>query len=628
MTTRPAPESRSAPVLTPLSCCLLVLLSLVPTAATIPAMKRLLLVIVLVVVAALAAYYITRQHPATVPSTVANLLPLDTALFVHLPDAEKNRDAWHRTDLYQLYREPAVQDFLQKPKSHLPEKSSVREVWNDSASLQIRNGFIATNSFDSLRLIAGFEFRCGEKEAQALIDHWKSKRLGGSSGTQRSSAEYEKHQIDILSSGQFILASTIAGRQFLAATTVEDLKALLDRVDGRTKTPALDSDENFRAAMKQMPADYAWMLYIQPKQLAQKLVNLRTESGRALPADQKTLIERIQCYAHAMVFDGPKIRDIGFAAMPQLSATKLERATLALAPAETLLYGADIVNMQEQFDWLLDPAGTGSMAAPLQSIANALTSAGVTKEDWKAAFGDEISVIAAWPVNSQLPSAVFTLTVRDPVRARKIAGAIVSPSGWQKSSKNNAEYYTAPTSGMLPVLSPTIAISDRLLAAGSNPASVDAVISPGTSDSAFASSDKFRTASKLVPEPSQIFVYLDLGGLYSRLDAAVRPILQMGAAFVPTLSERLDPSKLPPADIVTKHLSPTVASTSYINGGYRSESAGTITIEQAVIAGGAAYASAMIFQPQRGKRVSAFGLPAPTVASTPTPGAMNPSPTP
>jgi hypothetical protein len=590
-------------------------------------MKRLLLVIVLVVVAALAAYYITRQHPAAVPSTVANLLPADTALFIHLPDVEKNRDAWHRTDLYQLYREPAVQDFLQKPKSHLPEKSSVREVWNDSASLQIRNGFLATNSFDSLRLLAGFEFRCGEKEAQGLIDHWKSKLLSSSSGTQRSSAEYEKHQIDILSTGQFMVASTMVGRQFFAATTVEDLRALLDRVDGRTKTPALDADENFRAAMKQMPAEYAWMLYLQPKQLAQKLVNLRTESGRTLPANQKTLIERIQSYAHAMVFDGTKIRDIGFATMPQLSATKLERTTLAVAPAETLLYLADIINMQQQFDWLLEPAGTGSMAAPLQSITNALTSAGVTAEDCKAAFGDEISLMAAWPANAQLPSAVLTLALRDAGRARKIAAAIASSNGWQNSSRNNADYYSAPAS-VLPVVTPTIAVSDRFLVAGSNAAIVDAVVSPASGGGALAGSEKFRSASKLVPEPSQIFVYLDLAGLYSRFDATVRPILQMGAAFVPSLSERLDPTKLPPADVVTKHLSPVVGSTSYVNGGYRSESAGTITIEQAVIAGGAAYAGAMIFQEQQGKTRFHLGPPSPSLPPSPSPAAISPSATP
>ena len=591
---------------------------------TMQTMKRFLFVILLGAIAALTAYYIVRQHPAAVPSTIANLLPADTALFIHMPDAEKSRDAWHRTDLYQLYREPAVQDFLQKPKSKLPEKGPVMEVWHDSAALRMRNGFLATSNFDSLRLIGGFEFRCDEKEAESVIERWKSRLLAKAPDAQRSSADYEKHRIDILSSGQFTFASTMAGHQFLAAATVEDLKALLDRVDGRTKTPALDSDANFRAAIKQMPADYAWMFYLQPKQLAQKLASLRAQSGRALRPDQQTMIERIQSFSHAMVFDGGKIRDIGFAAMPRLADTKLERATLPLATADTLLYCAVIQNMQQQFDWIVEPAGAGSMAPPLQIISNALSSAGVTKEDWKAAFGDEISLMAAWPASAKLPGAVLTVTVHDSVRARKIAGAIASSSGWQKSSRNNAEYYSAQTSGVLAAVNPTAAVSDRFLVIGLDPTSVDRVVTQAPAGNGLSGSESFRAASKLVPEPRQMFAYIDLAALYSRLDATLRPILQMSAAFVPSLSERFDPNKLPPTEVITKHLSPVVASQSYIDGGYRSESAGTITIGQAAIAAGATYIGAMIFQQHRDKGSTPFA----PVVPTPSPAMTQPSPTP
>jgi hypothetical protein len=556
---------------------------------------------------------------------MANLLPADTALFIHLPDAEKNQDAWHRTDLYQLYREPAVQDFLQKPKSQLPEKGPLKEAWHDSASLRMRNAFLATNNFDSLRLIGGFEFRCSEKEVESVIERWKSRLASRAPGTQRSSTDYEKHRIDILSSGQFTLASTIAGHQFFAAATVEDLKALLDRTDGRTKTPALDSEANFRAAMKQMPANYAWMFYLQPKQLAQKLATLRAQSGRSLPPDQQTMIERIESFSHAMVFEGGKIRDIGFAAMPRVAETKLERTTLALASADTLLYSAFIVNMQQQFEWALEPAGAGSMAAPLQLISNALSSAGVTKEDWKAAFGDEISLMAGWPASVTLPNAILTVAVRDSGRAGRIVGAIASSSGWQKSSRNNAEYYTAPTSGVLTAVSPTIAVSDRLLVLGLDPASVDRIVTHAPAGKGLSGSENFRAASKLVPEPQQMFAYIDLAALYSRLDTTLRPILQMSAAFVPSLSERLDPNKLPPTEVITKHLSPVVASQSYVDGGYRSESAGTITIGQAAIAAGATYVGVMIFQHQ--KSPSSFAAPASPMPS-PSPTIAQPSPTP
>src|SRR5438105_8915632 len=337
------------------------------------------------------------------------------------------------------------------------------------------------------------------------------------------------------------------------------------------------------------------------------------------------MIESILIFSHAMVFECGKIRDIGFAVMPRVAETKLERTTLALAPADTLLYSAFIVNMQQQFEWALEPAGAGSMAAPLQLISNALSSAGVTKEDWKAAFADEISLMAAWPANAKLPNAIFAVAVRDSGRARRIAGAIASSSGWQKSSRNNAEYYTAPTSGVLIAVNPTVAVSDRLLVLGLDPQSVDRIVTHTPVGNGLSGSENFRTASTLVPEPQQMFAYIDLAALYSRLDATLRPILQMSAAFVPSLSERFDPNKLPPTEVITKHLSPVVASQSYIDGGYRSESVGTVTIGQAGIAAGAAYVGAMIFQQHQQKSPSPFTPPA---SSTPSPSAVQPLPTP
>src|SRR5206468_2686957 len=117
------------------------------------------------------------------------------------------------------YSERTVQDFLQKPKSRFPEKGPVKEAWHDSASLRMRNAFLATNNFDSLRLVGGFEFRCQEKEAENVIERWKSRLLTKAPGTERSSADYEKHHIDILSGGRFTFASTIAGHEFLPAAT-------------------------------------------------------------------------------------------------------------------------------------------------------------------------------------------------------------------------------------------------------------------------------------------------------------------------------------------------------------------------------------------------------------------------
>ena len=102
------------------------------------------------------------------------------------------------------------------------------------------------------------------------------------------------------------------------------------------------------------------------------------------------------------------------------------------------------------------------MAGPLQSISSALTSAGVTKEDWKAAFGDEISVMAAWPANAQLPNAVLTVAVRDGARAGKLPMRSPLPADGRKFLE-----IMRNTTLLLPqecrrVVSPTsFAVSDR-----------------------------------------------------------------------------------------------------------------------------------------------------------------------
>ena len=101
----------------------------------------------------------------------------------------------------------------------------------------------------------------------------------------------------------------------------------------------------------------------------------------------------MQSFSHAVTFDGGKLRDIDFVAMPRLVDTKLTRDTLAAASSDTLLYLALILNLQQQF-------ATGMTAQD-----SPLAKAGVKPEDLKAAFGDEMSLLAEWPATARMPSA-------------------------------------------------------------------------------------------------------------------------------------------------------------------------------------------------------------------------------
>jgi hypothetical protein len=286
--------------------------------------------------------------------------------------------------------------------------------------------------------------------------------------------------------------------------------------------------------------------------------------------------------------------------------TKLTRDTLAATSSDTLLYLALILNLEQQLET--------SMTAQ----DSPLSKAGVKPEDLKAAFGDEMSFLADWPITARMPSAVATLAVRDGAHAKSVARALASSSGWQNSTRGDVDYFTAPASG-LAVMRLIAAVSDKRLAIGLDNASVERAIAPSAEGNKLESMQVFRDASRLVPQPQQMFAWLDLAALYGRLDATLRPLLQISAAFMSDASGRFDVSKLPPAEIITKHLSPVVASQFYVDGGYRSESVGTITLGQATLLGLGGYVGWEVFRKRGSVPTMLKTVPKLMISPNPTP---------
>ena len=101
--------------------------------------------------------------------------------------------------------------------------------------------------------------------------------------------------------------------------------------------------------------------------------------------------------------------------------------------------------------------------------------------------------------------------------------------------------------------------------------------------SELADSQTYKTAARGLPAPSNFFAYLDTAVLYSRLDASLRPILMLAAAFKPSVASNVDLAKIPSPEVITKHLSPIVTSQRYDRDGYVVESLGPITLNDAAI---------------------------------------------
>lgn len=522
---------------------------------------------------------------------VASLLPKETLALIHLPDFNQSRDEWHRTDLYQLWKEPAVQEFLAKPRANVPTQGRIGQTVDEISTLQMKDAFLAIVAIESSAWKWDGGFRCAgdTDKASKLVEEWRARILGGAPDVKQETIGYQGRQIHNDSAGIVQIWTVWAGPWFFFANDLENLKALLDRADGRVNDArtALSSDETFLAASKHMPSSYAALVFGRVAQLTEKLAPAGEEREGA---DKLAAVRSIRSFGASMAFDGGRMRETVFVGVPKTAELgNLTRATLPVASKDTFFYAASLLDFRKVMEPGL-PISSIMWPSGLQNIMASLSANGVTLDEWISAFGSEVGLIGSWSTNSQWPSIVAAMSVKDSAKANKIVTTITaSDSGdlhWTHREKENAHYYSSGGGLALFSFSPTIGLSDRMLVLGPESGSVEAAIRhSATGSSELAATRNFQNAERAVPTAQQAFVYLDPALIYARFDTSLRPLLAMGAAFLPTLSDTVDVSKLPPAEIVARHLGPTVMSQSYRGDGYVAESVGSVPLYQTVLGG-------------------------------------------
>jgi hypothetical protein len=551
-------------------------------------MKRILLLIIALAVAAFAGWYFWNLSQRISSAPVSALLPRDTIFLAHMPDFNQTRDQWHHSDIYQLYREPAVQDFLRKPLSNLPTSNAFgAQTLREIEQLDPKHAFLALTSMDknNPKLVGGFRFRGSQEEAERIISKWRSALVEQTPAAKREKLQYQRHEIELVTAAPFTLATTYDRPWFFMATDVTELKALLDRADHRVKNSngTLDSDEAYRTAIAHRPSNYAAFFFLQPKIFSERLAALRAAVRSTTPGDT-TMLENMRCIAGSMRFENGKIHDVLFLGMPKLERnTALTRSSASLGTKETFFYLSLLLNIGDKIDALNQSVAAFAGAKIFQALADS----GITADDWKAAFGLELAALADWPSSAHWPSLLLTLPVTEPAKAGKITEALIHAdegATWTQTEKDGVRYFSKQSAASLVAITPTVALSKRILIAGFNPVSVEeAMKRSGTGSAEFLNSPTYKAAEHLLPAPTNFFAYIDTALLYSRLDASLRPMLLMAAAFVPSVAGSIDPTKLPSPDVITKHLSPIVSSQRYDHDGYVAESLGPITLDQSAI---------------------------------------------
>jgi len=282
-------------------------------------MKRLGLLVFIAALAAVGILYGLRRAERTPHAAVTALLPRGTIALAHLPDFNRTRNEWHQSDLYKLYQEPAIQDFLNTPLSRVPQSDTVSETVSDIEDLDLKDAFLAVTSIDNTgpHFAGGFRFHGSQSEAEKVVGKWRSQIVRDAS--VHESLDYEQHKIEIAGAAPNQIATVYDGRWLFASNDLAELKAVLDRADGRAGTTAgssgggkltLEGDDTFHAAMAHMPSSYALLFYLQPKALSGTLTSLSNAIGTS--AEQSAMVEQIRSICAAPRFDKGKIRNVLF----------------------------------------------------------------------------------------------------------------------------------------------------------------------------------------------------------------------------------------------------------------------------------------------------------------------------
>ena len=419
---------------------------------------------------------------------------------------------------------------------------------------------------------------------------------------KRETIVYEQHKIETVQVSHFIFASVYDNQWYFASNDLAELKALLDRLDHRREKTQDSLAENaaFTAAAKHLPREYAGMLFLDPRPFVEKLMPLVALTGQSLPMNQLERLKQVRSVAATLGFDHGRMRETDFVAMPQVSAEeKLERPLARAAGANTFLYSASRVHWPDNLLASSAPAAVG-LPVLVQQFAEAIKTRGISPEDLRQAFGDELEIVGDWPADSHWPTLIATLPVDDIARAKKVVDALTSievgGAPWTRSVHDGATFYSAqPFGGFVPV-HPAVALSDKFMFAGSEVAAVAGALRRITQPTGeLKKTATFHNAAAQVPPADSAFTYVDAGLLYQRLDAAMRPLLLMGATFYPGLGQTVDLSKLPPPEAITKHLSPIVMAQRYESDGYVTESVGPVTFREATIGVAGAVAGLFIY---------------------------------
>ncbi len=556
-------------------------------------MKKFVLPLVIVLVASAGAALLLQRHSSARTVHASQLLPAKCLLFAELPDWPRTAERWRKTALYQLWQEPEVQAFLEKPRNKAPGLLEWQTHLDQFNRIGLKQAFAAVTEWNgnSPRFVAGFSYTGSRVDVEKALAEPRAQLHRLWPTGKANIVSYGDAEIQTYSDKENTVAEVFRGNWYFVASEVELLRDTLDRYDGKSAKGTIEGEAVLKKTMAPLPPDGDFTVFAHVGVLMERLSSLMAAAGQDANATQLANLKQTQAIGYSTKLDGAQCRDTVFTYAPGTApGAPLPRRALAMSTAASLLYYAALLPASS--DAPSQQGGLLSAAQLLPALAefeNTLAAKGLKFQDLPTAFGPEVSALVDWAPATLGPSLLLTLDVRNAAMAKSFVNALIAaPSGeqWEQKQQEETTIFSPPPAppGLAALLPrPAIALSDRLLVAGLSAQSVsDALAQAKAGAGKLSDQPAFQAAEKWVQPPTAAFGYLDLQALVGRAVNVFRPMLVMSMALNPDSGQFIDAGKLPSTETLTKHLGVTVNSQSATADGVLVESAGSLTFNQAV----------------------------------------------
>ena len=518
-------------------------------------MKRILLCLVFVLfVGGVIWFAFSRRDHSAVPA--AHLAPANGVFYVECRDFGQTQKRFSEANLARIMSEPSVQRFISFSGNNLP--APCKSIAEALAKLSPSSAFFSSYSLNRDEWIGGVhcsgDLRSWENQLAAPLATLFASRF-------KALSELNQNDFAVTQPSKGTLFGVRTGSWLLFSPKPVYLHDAIRRMNAVNS--GLDTSDLFLRCRTRVPED------------ADLYAFATGEGLRVMEQGMKPFLPRsdISGLIFSAKIEGSNVHDTVFACCTRAPPTDdLDRKGLFLTTDKTLLYVAtslDLLGLRSAADALSKESGIAETA---KQYFDEVNRTGVDFESLSDVVkGVELVLNRAASGNSI--AGVFLVETKDGARAGEFLKMILTaefPSRFRAQNLDgNLVYIFRNQVGTTLVLG-----------------MVDQDLIATMSESVFTDAAKAIRGQKVglpnlandgAPTTAGLRLYVDTPTLFERGYSMLRPVLAFGSALVPDLDRYLDPTMLPEAPEISRHLSPIMLTRRELSDGFLDESTGSLT---------------------------------------------------